>query len=102
MQTARAHLFPQLPRAHTQIGEIPTPWPCFVVAVRTDVLEKHGGKVKDLLGVLAKVCSEFKAAADSVAYIAAEYKLKVCACVAVAAALLVAVLVDGMYCIHAP
>lgn len=60
-----------------RVGEIPTPWPCFVVAVRNEVIESSGGKLKEMMDVLGGVCREFKADAASSAYIAREYGLKV-------------------------
>jgi sulfonate transport system substrate-binding protein len=60
-----------------RVGEIPTPWPCFVVAVRNEVIESSGGKLKEMMDVLGGVCREFKADASSSAYIAKEYGLKV-------------------------
>mmetsp|Transcript_15142 Transcript_15142/g.29892 ORF Transcript_15142/g.29892 Transcript_15142/m.29892 type:complete len:287 (+) Transcript_15142:105-965(+) len=59
-----------------RVGEIPTPWPCFVVAVRNEVIEANGPKLKEVLEVLGGVCRDFKADAASPAYIAQEYKLK--------------------------
>lgn len=60
-----------------RVGEIPTPWPCFVVAVRNEVIEANGAKLKEMMGVLGGVCREFKADAASPDYISREYKLLV-------------------------
>eukprot|EP00292_Cryptomonas_paramecium_P013533 CAMPEP_0113663460 /NCGR_PEP_ID=MMETSP0038_2-20120614/1153_1 /TAXON_ID=2898 /ORGANISM="Cryptomonas paramecium" /LENGTH=220 /DNA_ID=CAMNT_0000578487 /DNA_START=22 /DNA_END=680 /DNA_ORIENTATION=+ /assembly_acc=CAM_ASM_000170 len=38
-----------------RVGEIPTPWPCFVVAVRRPFLAQHSEAVRDLLDALRPV-----------------------------------------------
>lgn len=42
------------------IGESPTPWPSFVVAVRNDVLEKDAENVKSILKVINETTKDFK------------------------------------------
>jgi len=42
------------------IGECPTPWPCFVIAVRNDVLENEAGCVKKILNIINNTTIEFK------------------------------------------
>lgn len=59
-----------------RVGEIPTPWPCFVIAVRNETLANHGAEVKKVLEIVAKQCAEFKADPKAVAYIAENYKLE--------------------------
>jgi len=59
-----------------RVGEVPTPWPCFVIAVRNDVLEKHSAKIKDLLSVIQAACKEFKGDANTPAYVADKYGQK--------------------------
>lgn len=41
-------------------GECPTPWPCFVIAVRNEVLENDEESVKTILEVINKMTSNFK------------------------------------------
>ncbi len=42
------------------IGECPTPWPCFVIAVRNDVLENDEASIKTILEIINKETSDFK------------------------------------------
>lgn len=42
------------------VGECPTPWPCFVIAVRTDVLENDADGVLDILKVINETTADFK------------------------------------------
>ena len=42
------------------IGEAPTPWPSFVIAVRNDVLGQHGDQIKTILEVINEITSKFK------------------------------------------
>ena len=43
-----------------RIGDCPTPWPCFVIAVRNEVLEKHLEAIKAILSTINKQTSNFK------------------------------------------
>ncbi len=42
------------------VGECPTPWPCFVIAVRNDVLENDPEHVETILNIINKTTAEFK------------------------------------------
>ncbi|MGB3342366.1 MAG: substrate-binding domain-containing protein [Aequorivita sp.] len=42
------------------IGETPTPWPSFVIAVRNDVLKEREEQVKSILEVINGITSKFK------------------------------------------
>ena len=42
------------------IGETPTPWPSFVIAVRNDVLKKGEEQIKSILKVINEITSSFK------------------------------------------
>jgi len=42
------------------IDECPTPWPCFVIAVRNEVLEKEEGAIKTILSVINQTTQNFK------------------------------------------
>ncbi|MFT5079235.1 MAG: sulfonate transport system substrate-binding protein [Planctomycetota bacterium] len=42
------------------IGECPTPWPCFVIAVRTEVLENEPDCIKSILKIINNTTLEFK------------------------------------------
>lgn len=43
-----------------RIGDCPTPWPCFVVAVRNEVLEKNVEEVKTILNIINSYTKNFK------------------------------------------
>lgn len=42
------------------VGECPTPWPCFVIAVRNDILEEESEKIKKILKIINKTTLLFK------------------------------------------
>ena len=58
------------------VGECPTPWPSFVVAVREDVLLTHYDEVKLLLETVNESCKRVKENPKSVEEIAKRYDLK--------------------------
>jgi sulfonate transport system substrate-binding protein len=43
-----------------RIGNCPTPWPCFVIAVRNEVLAKHPKEVKKILAIINHQTKDFK------------------------------------------
>lgn len=43
-----------------RVGECPTPWPCFVIAVRDQVLEDDALSVDAILEIINRTTSEFK------------------------------------------
>lgn len=43
-----------------RLGDCPTPWPCFVIAVRNEVIEKHPEKVKNILKTINQKTLRFK------------------------------------------
>lgn len=42
------------------VGECPTPWPCFVIAVRNEVLEKDPKSIQKILEIINLTTREFK------------------------------------------
>ncbi|MCW8980428.1 MULTISPECIES: substrate-binding domain-containing protein [Altibacter] len=42
------------------LGECPTPWPCFVIAVRNEFIASHGEAVRDILEIINRTTSDFK------------------------------------------
>ncbi len=42
------------------VGECPTPWSCFVIAVRNDVLENEEQAIKTILEIINRTTKEFK------------------------------------------
>ncbi len=47
-------------RIFRRIGDCPTPWPCFVIAVRKEILEKHSDVISKILSIINLTTSEFK------------------------------------------
>jgi sulfonate transport system substrate-binding protein len=43
-----------------RIGNCPTPWPCFVIAVRNEILEKRYKEVKKVLDIINQQTKDFK------------------------------------------
>ncbi len=43
-----------------RIGDCPTPWPCFVIAVRDEVLKKYPNQIKRILQTINQTTSGFK------------------------------------------
>ncbi|WPP52796.1 substrate-binding domain-containing protein [Catalinimonas niigatensis] len=58
-----------------RIGEIDTPWPCFVVAVRNEVLESKGEAVQRMLRVVNQYAADFKQRADALPLISKGFHL---------------------------
>ena len=59
-----------------RIGEYHTPWPCFVIAARNDVLEKHPAEIIRLLRIIHDSTDQFMYNEDMVPLISERYKLK--------------------------
>ncbi|MNE49938.1 hypothetical protein D3C80_1444930 [compost metagenome] len=43
-----------------KIADCPTPWPCFVIAVRDEILEQNPDAVKTILEIINQTTEEFK------------------------------------------
>jgi len=43
-----------------KIADCPTPWPCFVIAVRNEILKKHPQTISRILEIINATTSEFK------------------------------------------
>jgi ABC-type nitrate/sulfonate/bicarbonate transport system substrate-binding protein len=43
-----------------KIADCPTPWPCFVIAVRNEILEKHPNTIRTILDIINKRTTHFK------------------------------------------
>lgn len=56
------------------LGDCPTPWPCFVVAVRNEVLEKHPEAIKTILNTINNTTKEFKDIPEITKMIANRYE----------------------------
>jgi ABC-type nitrate/sulfonate/bicarbonate transport system substrate-binding protein len=59
-----------------RIGDCPTPWPCFVIAVREDFLKKHKNSVSQLLEIINSMTRQFKEIPNIDAVLATRYHLK--------------------------
>ena len=60
-----------------RIDSCPTPWPCFVIAVRSEFLNYEKNAIERLLKVLNEHTSEFKKIPDIAEELAAKYDQKV-------------------------
>lgn len=58
------------------IGEVPTPWPSFVIAVRNDILENEAESVAAILEVINNVTASFKNLPNIDQMIANRYGIK--------------------------
>jgi ABC-type nitrate/sulfonate/bicarbonate transport system substrate-binding protein len=59
------------------IGDCPTPWPCFVIAVRNEILEKHPDIVFKILEIINAKTSNFKVITNIDSILANKYHQKV-------------------------
>lgn len=58
-----------------RIDEIPTPWPCFVIAARNEIVAKYEDQIWQLLSVLRSRTQAFKKAPNASKLISKRYKL---------------------------
>ena len=58
------------------IGEVVTPWPCFVIAVRTEVYEKHRDQLVRMCEIVEQKAKELKANEDAIDLISWRYNLR--------------------------
>ena len=58
------------------IDEVVTPWPCFVIAVREEVLEKHSDLLKTMCAIVNQKAKELKSDEDTVEVISWRYNLR--------------------------
>ncbi len=59
------------------IGESPTPWPSFVIAVRNDILENETESIQSILEVINNITENFKSIPNIDEVIAKRYGLKI-------------------------
>lgn len=59
-----------------RIGEVLTPWPCFVIAVRSEVLNKEADLLRAILPIVQARAQELKNSSDAAEVIAWRYALK--------------------------
>jgi len=58
------------------IGDVVTPWPCFVIAVRTEVAEQYGDLLSQMCQVVNEKALEVKEGIDSIEIISWRYNLR--------------------------
>ena len=59
-----------------RIGEIPTPWPSFMIAVREEVFEKRSKELQNLLDIINRKCKALMKDPDAIDTIAHRYDLE--------------------------
>ncbi|MFN0729619.1 substrate-binding domain-containing protein [Polaribacter gochangensis] len=59
-----------------RIGDCPTPWPCFVIAVRNEVLENHPEEIKEILNLINSKTVAFKEIENIDAILSKRYQQK--------------------------
>ena len=59
-----------------RIGDCPTPWPCFVIAVRNEILEKYPEIVTEILEIINSKTSNFKEIPNIESLLANKYHQK--------------------------
>lgn len=60
-----------------KIGDCPTPWPCFVIAVRNEILEKHPKAIDKILEIINHNTFKFKEIPSIDKTVASRYNLKI-------------------------
>ena len=63
-----------------RIGEYRTPWPCFVIAARDEVLEKYPEQIIRMLRIIHDQCDQFMENPDAIAIAANRYGLQMKDC----------------------
>ena len=59
-----------------RIADCPTPWPCFVIAVRDEVLDKNPEAISAILEIINKQTAAFKQIPDIIETLAAKFHQK--------------------------
>lgn len=60
-----------------KIADCPTPWPCFVIVVREEILEQQPETIRKILDVINKKTASFKSIPDIEAVLAEKYHQKI-------------------------
>ncbi len=60
-----------------RIADCPTPWPCFVIAVRNEVLKKHPNTIAQILEIINITTEEFKMIPSMDRTLASKYNQKI-------------------------
>lgn len=59
-----------------RVADCPTPWPCFVIAVRNEVLEKQANIIEQIIEIINTTTSEFKMIPSIDRMLASRYEQK--------------------------
>ena len=59
-----------------KVGDCPTPWPCFVIAVRDEILKKHPNTIAQILEIINITTQDFKEIPSIDRTLASRYNLK--------------------------
>jgi ABC-type nitrate/sulfonate/bicarbonate transport system substrate-binding protein len=60
-----------------KIANCPTPWPCFVIAVRNEILEKNSNEIQKILEIINNTTIEFKEIPSIDRTLSSRYNLKI-------------------------
>jgi len=60
-----------------RIADCPTPWPCFVIAVKNEVLKKHPNTIAQILEIINMTTEEFKMIPSIDRTLASKYNQKI-------------------------
>ena len=60
-----------------RVADCPTPWPCFVIAVRDEVLEKHPNAIAQILEIISDTTQGFKGIPSIDRALATKYHQKI-------------------------
>lgn len=60
-----------------KIAECPTPWPCFVIAVRNEILDKNSNEIQKILEIINNTTIEFKEIPSIDRTLSSRYNLKI-------------------------
>ncbi|MEM9830135.1 MAG: substrate-binding domain-containing protein [Bacteroidota bacterium] len=58
-----------------RVGEFDTPWPCFVISIRNEILENYSEKIRDLLKIVQQSAAGFMKRGDAPTLVAQRYGL---------------------------
>jgi sulfonate transport system substrate-binding protein len=60
-----------------RVGEYRTPWPCFVIAAREEILKKRGQNISQLLKIIHDSCRDFMQNEQAIELVSQRYHLEV-------------------------
>ncbi len=59
-----------------RVGECPTPWPCFVIAARDEVIRQRPAALRRMLSVINRASKDFMQRPDAVSLVTERYGIK--------------------------